>query len=391
MRIAFNGMLLARQVAGVQTAIANLASALARHGQADYTFYLPASAPALLPPSPRCRVRRCRVPARVRGLRILWEQLWLPRLARRDGADLLHAPGYVAPLAARLPVVITVYDLIALLHPEWCTRANAAHFRLLLPPSVRKAAGIIVPSAVSGRDLAARFPAAAARTRVIPLAVGDAFHAASGLTQEHLAARRAALGLPERFILFVGQLEPKKNVPTLLRAFRTLRDAGLPHRLVLAGHRGWGWPAVERTLAELGLAEAVVVTGRVADADLPALYRLAELFVFPSLYEGFGLPPVEAMACGVPTIVSDRGSLPEVAGDAARIVDPTDAAALARALHDLLTDAGLRARCVARGRAHAARYTWRATALATEAFYRDVLAARADAGRGVPRKPTESA
>lgn len=375
MRIAINGILLTRCVSGVETAIANLARALARCGQEEYILYLPE--PAAVPDitGPRFRTVRCRLPLRSRLGRMFWEQVTLPRLVRRAGVDLLHAPGYLAPLAPGVPVVITVYDLIALLFPRLCTLSNAINYRLQLPLSVARANGIIACSEATRRDLLHRYPKAAPRTSLVPLGVSAEFHPWTDAVQKDALRRRYAL--PERFILFVGQLEPKKNLAGLLRAFAALRAGGLStHQLVIAGSRGWGCAAFEQTLAELALGPAVVLPGFIPPADLPGVYSLADLFVFPSLCEGFGLPPLEAMACGVPVVVSNRGALPETVGEAARVVDPMDTAALADAMREILTQDELRRTLVRRGLEHVRPFTWDRTALATEAVYRAVLSRR---------------
>lgn len=372
MRIALDGLLLHGPFSGVEVAILSLAQALGAHGAADYTLFVPGRCPAPDLDGPRLRTVRVRGPTHVRAVRLAWEQAVFPGRLRAGGFDLVHAPGYLAPLAARLPVVLTVYDLIALRFPAWCRPANRVNYALLLPPSVRKAAGIVVPSEATRRDLAARFPGAEARTAVIPLGIDAAF--APRCDPAAQARLRARYGLPPRFILFVGDLEPKKNLPRLIDAFRLLRAGGGPdHGLVLAGHPSWGDAELRRRIAAAGLGGEVVLTGFVPAADLPDLYGMADVLAFPSRYEGFGIPPLEAMACGVPVVASSAGALPEVVGDAGLLVDPDDEAALAGALRDALTRPDLRAELAARGRERAARFTWRRAAEATERFYGAVL------------------
>lgn len=360
-------------MSGVETAIANLARALARGGREDYLLYLPDNAPLEELDSPHFQTRRCHLPARSRLLRMAWEQFVLPRLLRRDRIDLLQAPGYLAPLRAGVPVVITVYDLIALRFPRLCTPANTLNYRCQLPSSIRRAAGIIVPSEATRRDLVTLFPAAASKVRVIPLGIGREFGAGADAARGE--ALRGRYALPDRFVLFVGQLEPKKNVAGLVRGFAALRaDGHRKHKLVIAGSRGWGCAEFERAVRELGLEQDVIFPGFIPAADLPALYSLADLFVFPSLYEGFGLPPLEAMACGVPVVVSNRGSLPEIVGDAALLVDPLDANALAQAMRNLLTQDDLRRTQVQKGLARTRLFTWERTARMTEEFCQQVFA-----------------
>lgn len=370
MKVAINGMLLSRLQSGVELSVLQLVRALARGGSEQYRFYVPADFPGDPPSGPSCRSVRTRVPARMRVLRILWEQLVLPRVLAREQVALLHAPAYVAPIWSPVPVVLTVYDVIALLLPRLCRSSNVPHYRLFLPLSVKRAAGIVVPSEVTRRDLVSQVPAAAGKVRVIPLGLDDAFRAPHD--DAAVAAMRATCGLGAPFILCVARQEPKKNIPVLLEAFALLkRETGLPHRLVLVGADAWGTRAVSARIRALGLADAVVRPGFVPADELPLVYAAADLFVFPSLYEGFGLPPLEAMAAGVPVVASTRGALPEVLGDAAVLCDPLDVAGLARSMRRALEDKELRATLRAKGRARAALYTWERCAAATESFYRE--------------------
>lgn len=373
MRVAVDGMLLSRCVSGVEFSILNLVEALTEYGVEDYRVFAPKQLDGNAIASDRVDVVASRLPVHWRAVRIFWQQAVLPHAARRGGADLVHAPGYIAPVLSSLPVVITVYDLIAILHPRLCKAANRLHYRLLLPWSIRKARGIVVPSEATRCDVLRRFGVDEKKVRVIPLGVEDAFRVARADAAG--AALRERLGTSERFILFVGQHEPKKNLVRLVEAFHHLKTKErLPHRLVLAGKEGWACAPLNRRIRELGLEDDVVRPGFVPGEDLVRLYNMAELFVFPSLYEGFGLPPLEAMACGTPVVCGNRGALPEVAGGAALCVDPYDTGAIAAAMGRVLRDDDLRATLVAAGLARSAEFTWRRTAAATEAFLREIHA-----------------
>lgn len=375
MRVAIDGMLVGRRFSGVEESIANLARALAVSGTHDYTLYTRAARLFGTPPSDRWRLGSSRWPVGNRAVRILWEQAVLPVRLRRERIDVLHAPGYVAPVLAPVPVVLTVYDLIAIRHPGLCTRSNAWHYRALLRLSAGKAAAIIVPSAATRDDLARYLPSVAGRIRVIPLGIAARFRS------EPDAAARAAVGAKYGIrgpcILFVGRTEPKKNLVRLVESYALLRQSGdISHPLVLAGIPSWDQARVERAVRARGLGGQVIFTGFVPHEELPALYRLADAFVFPSLCEGFGLPPLEAMACGVPVVVSDRGSLPEVTGGAALAVDPLDPGAMAEALRTVLRRPEVRRDLAARGLARAREFTWERAAAATEAVYTEAFEGR---------------
>jgi glycosyltransferase involved in cell wall biosynthesis len=200
-------------------------------------------------------------------------------------------------------------------------------------------------------------------------------------SRESVTELRHRLGLPEAYVLFVGTIQPRKNLGRLAEAMSFVTNAGLPHQLVIAGKRGWLASEVETLISRSAAAERVHYLGYVANSDLPALYTGADAFCFPSLYEGFGLPVLEAMACETPVVASDSSAVPEVAGDAALLVDPTDVAAIGNALVCGLTDAPTRRELIARGRTRAARFTWERTAAATIDLLREVRDDRARSKR----------
>ncbi|HZU04922.1 MAG TPA: glycosyltransferase family 1 protein [Chloroflexota bacterium] len=303
---------------------------------------------------------------------------WLPT------GDVFHATDHLLPPLRRPATVFTVHDLAFLIQPQTHLPTNRLFLTALMPRFVAAATAIIADSEATRRDLLRYYPAAALKVHVVHLGVEATFQPVAPEAARAVASR---YGLPERYVLFVGVLEPRKNIQTLLRAYRSLlqqRDGGtagsLP--LVIVGPRGWWYRDLYRAVRELGLAALVRFLGPVPDADLPALYSGATAFVYPSLYEGFGLPPLEALACGTPVVCSDRAALPEVVGDAALLVDPQDAGAIARALARVLDDDHLRQALRVRGLARAARFTWERTAQATVRVYEQALAAHRAAVRG---------
>jgi alpha-1,3-rhamnosyl/mannosyltransferase len=293
------------------------------------------------------------------------QQSKMPRLLKRLGADLYHSAYLMMPYRPGVPTVLTVYDLIPLLLPAQSTRRAALFFRAALRLALHTAGQIIVISDATRRDLLAHFDVSPERVTVIPLAADPAFAPPS---EQAVAEVRRRYALPERYVLYLGSDKPHKNLAGLTDAWA--RIAKWPEvagaSLVIAG-------AGEARAAERGSDARIRWLGPAPEADLPALYGGATFFVFPSLYEGFGLPVLEAMACGTPVVCSDGSSLPEVAGDAAVLVDARDPAALGEAIASLLNDAGRRDRLRERGLAQAARFNWESTARRTLELYRVAL------------------
>ncbi|HNP69867.1 MAG TPA: glycosyltransferase family 1 protein [Kouleothrix sp.] len=295
----------------------------------------------------------------------LAEQRELPRLLRELQAGLFHAPYYVRPfLNLPCPSVTTLYDAIPRLFPHEVTLRARLLFDLLTQLAARSSQHILVISASARDDLAAAYGIARARMSVTPLAADPRF---APQEREAVARTRARYGLNEPYILCVSSNKPHKNLPILVAAFEKLKAAwAAPLRLVIAGHWDARYPEAQQAAAQLG--EQICFLPGIAEADLPGLYCGAEVFAFPSRYEGFGLPPLEALACGAPVVCSNTSSLPEVVGDAALLVEPA-ADALAEGMMQVLSNATLRERLRAAGPARAAHFSWRATAAATLAVY----------------------
>ena len=363
MRIGIDAHLLGGAESGVELWIRHLLAALSQVDEGnEYVIYTHEGA---MPIAHRegwsvdFRVHRRRVP--LRAARIAWEQLVLPGLLKADGVDVLHAPGYVMPLRALVPTVLTVHDVIALKFPHLASRSNALHYRLLLPRSVRRARVVVASSETTKRDIVDLIRVDPAKVRVVSAGCDPLFeHAATPAEREQVAR---TYGLPERFLLFVGNVEPKKGLAVLLAALAQLEASGRwEHPLVVAGGKSWRRGRALAGLDALDEGRHVRFCGYVAREHLPALYALADLFVFPSLYEGFGFPPLEAMACGTPVVCSDAPALRETVGDAALIVPAQDAAALAAALRDVVEDEALRRGLAAKGTERVKAFSWARTA-----------------------------
>jgi glycosyltransferase involved in cell wall biosynthesis len=309
-------------------------------------------------------------------LGVLWQQLVLPRRLRRGDVDLLWSPLITMPIACPVPAVITVHDLTVLLMPE----AHRAKVRMsILPflrPSLAAARRLVAISRATADDLAEHFPATAEKTEVVYPGVDAEFVPAPAADVD---ATRAQLGAPDGYLLYAGTLEPRKNLGALLDAWEALAadDPRFPP-LVLAGPYGWGSRGLVRRIAALaartaggGAAAAprLIALGRLERAHLVRVVQAASLFVYPSLYEGFGLPPAEAIACGVPAVALATSSLPEVVGDAGVLVEPGDTAALAAALARLVADPVHAADLAARALARRDRFRWEPAAAAMEEIW----------------------
>jgi glycosyltransferase involved in cell wall biosynthesis len=306
----------------------------------------------------------------LRGLRreLAYFPFELPRRTRKLGLDILHCTAAVAPVRSPVPTVITLHDVLGLEHPEWFTRALALHSKLVLAPAVRRAACVLVPSTYTRERVVERLQVEPERVRLVPLGIDERFS-----TGAPPAGLRERLGLEGPFVLTVGTLQPRKNVEAALHAFERLVASGSEHRLAIVGGRGWRDEPLAELIRSSPAAERIVMTGRVSDDDLIGLYQAADVFVFPSRYEGFGLPPLEAMACGTPVISSNRTSLPELIGDAGVLVDPDDVDAIERELAELLASPERREQLVERGQRRAAEFTWRRCAELTANGYRTAL------------------
>jgi glycosyltransferase involved in cell wall biosynthesis len=294
-----------------------------------------------------------------------FEQITLPMELMRVRADLIHSPDFVPPFRRRCRSVITIHDLAFIRYPHLLTDDSARYYGQVRR-AVVNADQVIAVSRSTAQDVLELLDADPAKVNVVYSAAAPDCRP---LSREEARRHRSLLGLPERYLLFVGTLEPRKNLPTLLEAFAPVwQRLGIP--LLIVGGKGWLYQELFDTRDRLGLGEAVGFMGAVPSGQLPYYYGCATCLVMPSLYEGFGLPALEAMACGTPVIVSNVSSLPEIVGDAGLTVDPTDVDGLTVALETILTDEALAARLGRLGRERAAQFSWQKTAEETMAVYR---------------------
>jgi len=305
------------------------------------------------------------------AVRLFWEQTVFPGLIRREKLDLLHSPHYTMPLSKPVPQIVTYHDLIFFLYPEVHTREKRVFFPWMIRRSARKADLIITDSDSTKRDAAKLLDIPMGKMVTVPLGYQPVFEPIDD--EKKLADVRDGYHLPDKFVLYVGAIEPRKRVPLLLKAFSRLVRKGYPHHLVIPGKPGWLVGDLGPLMDELAVRERVALLGYVPYEKLPAIYNLADCFVYPSVYEGFGLPPLEAMACGVPVITCNISSMPEVVGEAAILVPPDDEDALVDAMVNVLENTSVRETLRAKGLARAGQFSWKKTAIETLALYEKVL------------------
>ncbi|MCL5264950.1 MAG: glycosyltransferase family 4 protein [Chloroflexi bacterium] len=356
--------------AGISRYIRSLVPYLREAGTERYSVFLgDPNFPAEFNPDSSFRLKVSKLPTVKPQVRILWEQFLLPLELARSDVDVLHSMGYVQPLMCPRRSVVTVHDLSFLLFPSTFNRLNHTYLSLFTRLSVQRADRVIAVSESTRRDLVRLCGLPAEKIAVIYHGVESLFSPVSSVVIEEFRRSRQ---LPEQYVLFIGTLEPRKNVQTLIRAFARVKKAGLPHKLVIGGAKGWLWDEIFAVVEEMNLREDVAFPGYISLEDEPLWYNGADLFVYPSLYEGFGFPALEAMACGAPVVASNSSSLPEVLGDAGLLVDPTSVDELAEAMLRALTDNALNQEMRKKGLERARAFSWIEAARQTAQVYRSL-------------------
>ncbi|MBI3307215.1 MAG: glycosyltransferase family 4 protein [Candidatus Omnitrophica bacterium] len=303
--------------------------------------------------------------------RLRWENMELPRKARKDRLDLLHIPAFAPPVFKPCKIVVTVHDLIGMICPNQLGWPSRCYWGTWLPQAVRRADFIIADSECTKRDLMGRLRVAEEKIRVIYPSGHEGF--SPHVSAESLQALREQFGIPEKYFLCVGTLEPRKNLIRVLKAFaQFLQKKSSDFRLVIVGSKDFAHGEMfKKLLAQTALApERVIFTGYIPQSHLNALYAGAQALIFPSLYEGFGIPILEAMACGTPVLTSTVSSLPEVAGNAAYLVDPLNTDAIAQGITELSKNEQLRSELRQKGFEQIKRFSWKETARQTLEVYK---------------------
>jgi len=336
----------------------------------DYYFYLPRRSSTSWNDMNKNQLGEQEVFLQNNTLRILWEQILLPIKTRKDMIDLFHYTDHAMSLIrSGHPVIITVHDIAYIRFPDLLNKSRQVYKKYILNLSVKKADVIIADSHSTKRDIMEFFKVDEKKVKVIHLGVESRFHPISNVERY-----RTRNNLPTKMILNIGTLEPRKNVVALIKAFKRLQERGFKdYVLTIAGEKGWLYKKIFKEIKSSGMEQSIRLLGVVGDEYLPLLYNCANLFVYPSLYEGFGLPPLEAMACGVPIITSNTSSLPEVVGNAGIMVDPNDIESLSDEMYRVLGDKELMHRMSRDGLKRSKMFTWERTVNKVLETYKEVL------------------
>ena len=375
MRIGLDGYPLSEPLTGIGHYTLELACALARNFPRD-EFELVSPKP--FNPAVSGGIQRESIPnlrliqAKSSSLRGHWWSVGLPMYVRRARFDLFHGTNFEVPLWKRRRTVLTIHDLSTLLYPETHRASAVRRARLRLPIAAKITDAIITPTETVRQEVCERLKVKPGKVTAIHEAPRRTF---SPMTKEETVAIRKRLRVEDEFLLFVGTLEPRKNLLTMMRAFEeVINRTSVRPQLVIAGGEGW---LIDETLSFINsasLKDRILLTGYLNDEDLRALYSSCRAFVYPSLYEGFGLPPLEAMACGAPVIASRIAALQETLGDAAILIEPLDVQTLSRTIIEVLRDERRRAAMGEAGIKHAAKFSWDKAAMLTHELYAKVLA-----------------
>ncbi len=368
MRIGINALyLLPGKVGGSETYIRNLVRWLARSSDNTYVVFINKESTGIFDDAGRnVEIIPCPILASNRPLRILWEQVALPFQVFHHKIDILFSAGMTAPFVCPVPSVLAIFDLQHVIQPQNFPRGYLLFLKTIIYLSAKSADGIITISGKVRDDILKFYRVSSGKITVTYLAADH--NAFFPREIKEIEAIRAKYALPERFILYAAASLPHKNHARLFEALRILKEQGERIKLVLIGARDKGYDAIAETIEKMDLKTDVIFTGWLPFEDIPPIYCASDTFVFPSLNEGFGIPVIEAMACGVPVVCSNIEPLPEVAGNAAFFIDPYDPASIANGISTVNSDRNVRRDLIEKGFRRAAEFTWENTARKTLEF-----------------------
>lgn len=368
MRIGIDATPLPAEPVGAGTYILQLVHALASlDSEHDLFVFTHRNRSGMFADLPSKSVNIIQVQDRSPASRLVWEQANLPGFSRMHKLDLLHSLHYTLPLRLPCRSVVTFHDMTFFLYPKYHTLVKRLLFPIFIRISARRADQIIAVSETTRLDAIRILNIPVRKITTIPNGVSEEFHPISDVEQLEICRRKYSL--PQDFILFVGTFEPRKNLPILLRAFGRLIQENPRYHLVLVGHTGWMVGEILNTIKQLHLERFIHTTGYVASSDLPLIYNLARVFVYPSIYEGFGLPPIEAMACGTPVVASSIPVNRDHIGDAGLLFPPGDEITLYEILLRLVNDQKFQEELSVKGYERSKKFSWHSCAQSTLAVY----------------------
>ena len=367
MRIAINTLGPSKIKAGIGNYVVNLVKELSKiDNKNEYTIFANKdNAEYFTTNNPNFKTITLPNYTRTRFIRILWEQCRLPKLLKQMNIDILHSPGFIAPLKMTAKSIVTIHDMTFFSHPQYHTRFKQYYFKKMIPLTVKKANIIIADSENTKKDIHKYLNTEKSKIITIHLGASEDFKKIDRNKAKKFISKKYSI--KNKFILFVGMIEPRKNLQRLVDAFIQIKNPEL--KIVIVGKKGWQMEEFFKMIKDSKLEDTIIFPGYVPDEDLVKFYNAAEIFVYPSIYEGFGIPVLEALACGCPVITSNTSSMPEITGPAAKLIDPNDTDDIKKTIQKLLRNEQLRQTLGEEGIIQAKKFSWQKTAQKTLEAY----------------------
>ncbi|MBB5441222.1 glycosyltransferase involved in cell wall biosynthesis [Pedobacter sp. AK017] len=372
-KILINALLLNEEKSGVQYSIESLICGLSGIKAKDYKLevLVPQDYDGCINETDNLKIKHVNLSKRLE--RIYFEHVSVPFYLKKNSFNLYHCPGYILPFFSKTSNVVTIHDLMAIDYPKLCQNETAAYFNMFLPNTIKNAQKIITVSNVVKNDILNKYSKIdESKIEVIYPGIGKHFQKIPDTHVNELVKKK--YNLPPKYFLFVGNLEPKKNIERIIEAYHELKkNVNIDHKLLIVGRRAWKFSSIFKLVVQKKLQSEVLFLGYVNENDLPSIYSSAEIFIFPSIYEGFGIPVLEAMACGCPTIISNRGALPEISGGICLQVDPFSITEIVNAVSTLLMHAQFRELSIIKGINWSKKFTWDLSAEKTDKLYNSLI------------------